>query len=487
MSIAKHAGYNLVGGAIPILVSLITVPIYVKVIGLERYGLLSVCWLLLGYFGLFDLGLGRAASQRIAALRDRPDEERSLVFWTALTVTLLLSAAAMAVLWPAAAYGLPLIQTRTAELRLEIVEAVPWLAACVPLALISGVFNGALSGRERFGFVNIVDASSNLMMSVLPLSLAWFLGPSLKLLILASLGARTLVLIALFWGARRWVPAGRWHFDRRMAGSLLRYGGWISVSGGIGPLLAFWDRFAIGALAGAAAVSVYVIPFTLVWRLALVPQALSGALFPRFAAVEEAQAGQLQKDSIAALSVLMTPLVVAAVCGLGPFLVLWLGHRLGAAAAPVAYLLLPGIWVNSFAQVAYSRLQAQGRPNVVATIHAAEILPYGALLYGAILVAGLEGAAAIWTLRVTVDAALLFWFSERDLSRLRWLAGPALVVVLAASAALILPMESPLRWLLLALLLAAALFLSYRMRPQHVDASVRKLLRRLRPHAVRQP
>ena len=88
MSIARHTAYNVVGALVPLVVSLITVPLYLKVISIERYGILSICWLLLGYFGLFELGLGPATAQRIASYPADAANARNELLWNAITLSL---------------------------------------------------------------------------------------------------------------------------------------------------------------------------------------------------------------------------------------------------------------------------------------------------------------------------------------------------------------------------------------------------------------
>ena len=56
--ILKNVAINFFGLVLPTFVSLVTVPSYIKLLGVERYGVISLVWTLIGYFGILDLGMG---------------------------------------------------------------------------------------------------------------------------------------------------------------------------------------------------------------------------------------------------------------------------------------------------------------------------------------------------------------------------------------------------------------------------------------------
>ena len=134
MSVSRNATYNLIGAALPILLALVTVPIYLKLVGPDRYGVLAIAWLLLGYFGLFDLGLGRATTYNIAALKDATAQERADVFWTAILTNIVMGALGALVLWAVSQFFFDQIFKVDPRLRPEIMASIPYLALAVPIA-----------------------------------------------------------------------------------------------------------------------------------------------------------------------------------------------------------------------------------------------------------------------------------------------------------------------------------------------------------------
>jgi O-antigen/teichoic acid export membrane protein len=76
--------------------------------------------------------------------------------------------------------------------------------------------------------------------------------------------------------------------ELRTLGRLLSFGGWVAVSGVVGPILVYIDRFVIAVLLSLSAVGYYAAPYEVVTRLSIIPVSLVAALFPVFSARNEA-------------------------------------------------------------------------------------------------------------------------------------------------------------------------------------------------------
>lgn len=435
MSIRRDTLYNLAGQLVPLLLALATIPTLLALIGEARYGVLALVWLTVGYLGLFDLGMGPAISQRLARMpQDSPNaiRERAATFWTAVAVNLMLGVGGALLAWPLAAYIVGHGAAMNDALRLEVLQALPWIALTVPVVTVSSVLAGALQAQQRFGDINLINTTGNAGVQLLPLWWAWQHGPDIAGLVQAVFVARLVTAVFLLQRCRQLVVAGhRPTWDQRTAGHLMVFGGWVTVTAVIGPMMVSADRFVIGWLYGAGAVSRYTIPFQLAERVTVLSSSLNFALFPRLAANQtDDERRALGREAVTVLVLVLSPLVAVAILLIGPFLAWWISSEMAAAATRAAQVLFLGFWINSLALVPYNQLQAQGRPDLVAKCHLLELLPYLVLLYAALQQFGLMGAAIVFCVRAAVDFLLLAGFAGGLKHYLKVMAVPACSLIL---------------------------------------------------------
>ena len=123
-------------------------------------------------------------------------------------------------------------------------------------------------------------------------------------------------------------------------------------------------------------------------------------------------------------------------------LTVWLGATFAAHGADAVRILAAGILVNGLAHLPYVYLLGQGRPDVPAKFHLLELPLYFLSARWLVGTFGVSGAALAWTLRVTVDAALLFaavWrLGHASLPRLLGRRGVRAAVAVAGLAALVI-------------------------------------------------
>ncbi|QFT75975.1 flippase [Erythrobacter sp. THAF29] len=407
-SVARNAAFNLAGFGIPLLLFLVTTPFYIHLIGAERYGVLAIVWLVLTLFGMLDLGLGRATMQRIAGIDSDAIEDRQSIIGTALVCNVVFGTIGAALMGGVAWLVFAEVLSLDDWLRAESMILVPYVALAVPLMTTIGILQGGLQGAERFGAVNTVLIATSSLFQLLPLGVAAFFSRELQFLVLAALAARFLACIWLYRitiGVFGSGLLGQWR--RELVRGLVSYGGWVTLGGIAGTILVFSDRILIGAVIGAVAVTVYAVPLDGTRRIAVIADALSTALFPRFTRADQADEERLTRLAVRALYAICTPLVAVFIVVAHPFMRLWLGDDIGGQSAPIAQVLAVAAWINIFAKPFYSRLQAQGRPEVVAKIHLIQLLPFLLALFWALNAFGLVGAAIVYLARNTIDTIML--------------------------------------------------------------------------------
>ena len=96
--LARNTIWNLIGQGAPLFVALFAIPVLIRGLGTARFGVLTLAWMVVGYFSLFDLGLGRALTKLVAEkLGEGKESEVPALVWTALALMALLGVAGIAV------------------------------------------------------------------------------------------------------------------------------------------------------------------------------------------------------------------------------------------------------------------------------------------------------------------------------------------------------------------------------------------------------
>ena len=426
--IHHNAMYNLAGSIAPIAIAFATVPIYIKLVGEARYGLISLIWLAFGYFGVFDLGLSRATAYRLSSLNDQPLAIRTSVFYTACGLNLglgVISAICFYIVSTASASHF----ADNVELQGEIVRSLPWVALFFPVGLLGGVFAGCLQSQEMFLELNIQQSIGSVVLQTLPLLFFYYGAHDLPSAILGAVIARAFNVCWLGLVCMRWMyPAGRPVFRAAYIRGLFRYGGWITVSDMISPILNGLDQMIIGATLGPKATAYYSVPFSMASKVLIIPAALNRAVFPRLATLDANRAREVSEKSLQIIAGLMALTCAPAIILVRPALEFWINAEFASQSHLTASILLVGMWINSIGYIPWTLLQARGRPDTVAKIHALELLPFVGLLLLLISLFGLPGAAVAWCVRVLLDLLLQTRFSELKLADLEVAVFPGLVI-----------------------------------------------------------
>ena len=280
-------------------------------------------------------------------------------------------------IWPISTYFFDHVISMSDELRAELASALPWLVLAVPLTTLNGVFGGALQGRSQFLELNLISVTSTVLLQILPLLVAWTHGPNLAWLVPSVVLTRLVAMGVMAWRCKIHIFQNRAPtFSRAEAKSLFMFGGWVTVTSLVGPLMVVLDRFVIAAILGVKFVAYYTVPYQLAERTTILPSAATAALFPRLAMAKEAARRDLTTRAVHAIAAMTTPAIVVALLLVEPFFELWLRAEFAARTNFTAQFLLLGFWINGLAYVPYAQIEASGRPDVCAKFHLLEVIPY---------------------------------------------------------------------------------------------------------------
>lgn len=414
----KNILWSLIGRVLPMGLALFTIPLILEGLGKERFGVLSVVWMVVGYANFFDFGLGRALTQLVShKLGTQETEDLPSLIWTTLLMMGLFGLVACASLFIAAPWIVTPVLKVSPEYRQETILAMQFLACCLPFFFVTTALGGLLTSFQKFKAITILNIPLLIFNYFVPLMIFPFTH-SLAAVVMGLVIGRIILLVANFIIVSKCVPGltSNFSINKGYIPKLFSFGGWMTISNIISPIMESFDRLLIANMLTASVLAYYITPFDVVIKLLIIPNCIISVMFPALTtelAKDPAKAKIMYDKSI--LLVLATVLVPAVGIILGAKFGIshWINPEFATHAAPVAQVMAIGIIFNALAFIPFAFIQAKGHPDITAKFHLLELPIYVGCLWLFVTSFGLIGAAWAWTIRVALDSILLFAYAHK--------------------------------------------------------------------------
>ena len=365
-----HVLWNLLGLGVPLIIAVLAIPALLGLIGAERFGFLALAWGLIGYASALDLGIGRATNQRVSALRSNAgDHQIPDVIATAIRITLGTGVAGMSLIIMATLSGAQTLVAADTVPADEIKISMLLLALALPLQAVSATYRGINEAYLNFKGINylrmffgITNFGAPYLISIFAKEMYWLIAA----LVLSSL----VVLLSYRHLAHQCLKNAKLNkrgiYVKAHAHMLLKFGGWFSISSVVGPLMVYADRFFIGGLISAAAVTFYVIPYEVAIQMLIFTGAVTTVIFPFLTNLLQKapkQANVVFRLWLYRISGMMAVIMTLLAYAMPKLLESWVGDHIAGDSVRVGQILCLGVFINAVGTMFFSICTHMDRPN----------------------------------------------------------------------------------------------------------------------------
>lgn len=371
MSLKKNILANYISQVYVTVISFVMLPLYIKYMGAEAYGLIGFFAMLQAWFMLLDMGLTPTMSRETARFRGGATDAlnyRRLVR-TLEGIFLVIALVGGVVMFAASGYiahdwlqvsQLPIAEVQTAIQLMAIIFALRWMC---------GLYRGAISGSERLVWLGGYNAVIATLHFVAVLPLLMFVGATPTVFFSFQCVVTAIELAGLLFYVYRLLPDipqdQPLPWDWTPLKPVLKFSLTIAFTSSVWVLVTQTDKLVLSKILPLAEYGYFTLAVLVAGGIMLISGPISGAIMPRMAKLEAegdyAGVIRVYRQATQLVAVLAGAASITVAFCAESFLWAWTGDRfLAHQAAPILILYALGNGVLAVAAFPYYLQYAKG-------------------------------------------------------------------------------------------------------------------------------
>jgi O-antigen/teichoic acid export membrane protein len=403
--IKKNIVANFTGGMWQFLMGFIFIPLYMKFLGMESWGLIGIFTVLSTMSGVLDLGMSNTVNRemaRLSALQGREQEMRNLVrtlemlYWGVA----IFAGIIVAILSPFIAHH----WVKPEQLSPKTIEqAFLMMGLALTLQMPVGFYTGGLMGLQRQVLLNAIIIGTSTLRGVGAVLILWFFSRTIQAYFLWQIviSVISIFILSMFLKKRLSFGGNKAVFQKQLFKGIWRFSAGMSGITIMSLILTQMDKIILSTVLPLKMYGYYALASMVAMALYNVFTPVFSSIYPRFTQLVSIndldELKWLYHESCQFISVLTLPVAIVVALFSYEILLLWTRNPATAQNTHLlASILICGTALNGLMNIPYALQLAFGWTNLaffksmIYTVLLVPLIIYAALHYGAV------GAASIW-------------------------------------------------------------------------------------------
>jgi O-antigen/teichoic acid export membrane protein len=403
--IKKNMVANFAGNMWQNLIGLVFIPLYVKFLGMEAWGLIGIFFTLQNISGLLDLGMSNTLNRemaRLSALEGRQQEMRNLIrtleiiYWGVAVF----AGIAVALLSPVIAHHWVKAEQLSGT---TVAQALLMMGLAITLQMPIGFYSGGLMGLQRQVLLNAIVIATSTLRGIGAVLILWLVSPTIQAYFLWQIVVSIInaLLLAMFLKRRLHFGDNKAVFQKELFEGIWKFSAGMSGISILAVILTQMDKVILSRMLSLEMFGYYTLAWAVASSLAGVFTAVFSSIYPRFTQLvsinDQDELKRLYHESCQFISVLILPAAIVIALFSKELLLLW---TQSPTKTENAYLLVSilicGTALNGLMYLPYALQLSFGwtslsfLKNIIAVIILVPLIIYMAICYGVV------GAASVW-------------------------------------------------------------------------------------------